>query len=150
MGAGTGSENTVDAEPSGQRALGSQFVGHLANRDFDAISMLLAPKVRMRGLVPSGPAEWNGRQEVTAAFASWFGAADDFEIGHTEIDEIAGRLHLAWRAQVQPAPYEGGDGRHVIEQHFLADIPDSTDAIEALDFLCTGFRRASTAPDDGA
>lgn len=143
MAINTVRDHAADPDEAKRRSVGSRLIDSLAARDFDTIAAALEPDVRMRGLVPSGPSEWNGRQSVAAAFASWFGAADNFEIIHSEIAEVAGRLHLAWRARVRPAPYEGGEGWHVIEQHFLADI---TDSIDALDFLCTGFRREAPEP----
>ena len=52
------------------------------------------------------------------------------------VGEVGGRLHLAWRIRLRPAPFGIGDGWHVIEQHAFADADD---AIATLDLLCSGF-----------
>ena len=31
-------------------------------------------------MLPPGPMDWAGPEEVTGAFSSWFGSADDFEL----------------------------------------------------------------------
>ena len=74
--------------------------------------------------------------EVATAFSSWFGQAEDFELIDATVGEVGGRLHLSWRLRLRPAPFEIGDGWHVIEQQAYADAGDT---IESLDLLCSGF-----------
>jgi len=85
----------------------------------------------------SGPCCLEGQWNGTAVFASWFGAAKDFEVMDATVGEIGGRLRLSWRVRVRPAPSPGGDGWHVIEQQAYADAGDT---IVGLDLLCSGFR----------
>jgi hypothetical protein len=80
--------------------------------------------------------EWEGPERVTEAFRSWFGGADDFELVDATLGDVGGRLHLAWRIRVRPAPFGIGEGWHVIEQQGYADAANS---IEKLDLLCSGF-----------
>jgi hypothetical protein len=44
---------------------------------------------------------------------------------------------MSWRLRVRPAPFDSGDGWHVIEQQAYADAGD---VIDAIDLLCSGFR----------
>ena len=112
------------------------FLEALANRDFDALSAALAPEVRLRAMLPRGPVDWDGADTVGDVFGSWFGQADGFELIDAAVGEVGGRLHLSWRVRVRPAPFEIGDGWHVIEQHAFANAGDR---IESLDLLCSGF-----------
>ena len=47
------------------------------------------------------------------------------------------RLQMTWRFRLRPAPFDIGEGWHVIEQHAFADV---TERIDALDLVCSGFR----------
>jgi hypothetical protein len=117
-------------------SVGGVFLEALANRDFEQIASTMAPAVRFRALLPPGPMDWEGSEAVTAVFGSWFGDADDFELIDATVGEVGGRLHLSWRLRLRPAPFDIGDGWHVIEQHAFADAGA---VIEAIDVLCSGF-----------
>jgi hypothetical protein len=123
-------------------SVGGVFLEALANRDYRLMATALGPAVRFRAMLPSGPKDWEGPAAVTEAFASWFGAADDFELVDATVGEVGGRLHLSWRLRVRPAPFGIGDGWHVIEQQAYTD---ATDTIDALDLLCSGFQPESAA-----
>jgi hypothetical protein len=118
-------------------SLGGVFLEGLANRDYARITATLSPTVRFRAMLPPGPMDWQGPEAVAEAFSSWFSGADDFELVDATVGEVGGRLHLSWRLRVRPAPFDIGDGWHVIEQHAYAD---ATETIEALDLLCSGFQ----------
>lgn len=136
-----------DVSTSADRAtarwsVGGSFLEALATRDYTGMATALGTDVRFRALLPHGPMQWQGRTEVAATFASWFGTADDFEVVDAVVGETGGRLHLSWRIRVRPAPFGIGEGWHVIEQHAYAD---ATDTIESLDLLCSGFRATEGA-----
>jgi hypothetical protein len=135
------SMSTTDAQPSTRWSIGGAFLEALAARDYEHMAGTLSADVRFRAMLPRGATEWNGADEVTAAFRSWFGAAEDFEVVDAAVGEVGGRLHLSWRLRVRPAPFEIGEGWHVIEQQVYAD---ASDTIDGLDLLCSGFR-ADTA-----
>ena len=63
-------------------------------------------------------------------------ASSEFELVDTAVGEVGGRLHLAWRLRLRPAPFDIGTGWHVIEQQAYADAGDSIDH----DLLCSGFQ----------
>lgn len=122
-------------------SVGGTFLEGLGARDFRHLVTSLAPGVRMRALLPPGPMEWTGSDDVAAAFRSWFGDARGFELVDATVGEVGGRLHLSWRLRVRPAPFGIGDGWHVIEQQAYAD---ATAAIDTLDLLCSGFNPEKT------
>ncbi len=118
-------------------AAGGAFLDGLTGREFEVVAAALHPEVTMRALLPSGTREWQGRAEVAAAFRGWFGAADEFAVVDATVGDVAGRLHLAWRARLRPAPFDNGDGWHVIEQHAFVN---AAELIDRIDLMCSGFR----------
>lgn len=129
--------HNLDNERAARWGIGGVFLEALANRDYQGLASTLSSGVHFRAMLPPGPMDWDGRDEVADVFASWFGAADDFELIDATVGEVGGRLHLSWRLRVRPAPFGIGDDWHVIEQQVYADAEDT---IEALDLLCSGFR----------
>jgi hypothetical protein len=130
-------QDTQDTQTVARWSVGGVFLEALATRNFDDLATTLAPDVRFRAMLPRGPVEWQGADAVGEAFASWFGAADGFELIDATVGEVGGRLHLSWRLRVRPAPFDKGDGWHVIEQQAYADAGE---VIDAIDLLCSGFR----------
>jgi hypothetical protein len=118
-------------------SVGGVFLEALANRNYALMTATLSPTVRFRAMLPPGPMDWDGPGAVTEVFRSWFGDADDFELVDATVGDVGGRLHLSWRLRVRPAPFDIGDGWHVIEQQAYADADET---IEALDLLCSGFQ----------
>jgi len=127
---------TQDPHTVARWSVGGVFLEALANRNFEALATTLAPDVRFRAMLPPGPMNWEGAATVRDVFGSWFGQSDEFELIDATVGEVGGRLHLSWRLRVRPAPFDIGDGWHVIEQQAYADAGD---AIESLDLLCSGF-----------
>lgn len=122
-------------------SVGGMFLEALANRDYDQMATTLAAGIRLRGMLPRGPMEWEGPTAVADTFRSWFGDADDFEVVDATVGDVGGRLHLSWRLRLRPAPFGIGEGWHVIEQQAYAS---ASERIDALDLLCSGFRPEST------
>lgn len=127
---------TQDSTTVARWSVGGVFLEALANRDYARLAGSLAPHVRFRAMLPPGPMDWEGADTVSGVFSSWFGSAEDFEVVAAEVGEVGGRLRLSWRLRVRPAPFDIGDGWHVIEQQAYADAADT---IESLDLLCSGF-----------
>ena len=125
------------AHPSARWSVGGVFLEALAARDYPQMASTLSGDVRFRAMLPPGPMDWQGADEVTGVFASWFGDAEDFELIDATVGEVGGRLHLAWRLRVRPAPFGIGDGWHVIEQQAYADAGET---IDSLYILCSCFR----------
>ena len=127
----------TDVGSAARWSVGGLFLEALANRDYRGMATTLGASVRFRAMLPPGPMDWEGPDEVTAVFSSWFGQAEDCELIDATVGEVGGRLHLSWRLRVRPAPFGIGAGWHVIEQQAYADAGDM---IEVLDLLCSGFR----------
>jgi hypothetical protein len=125
-----------DVASTARWSVGGVFLEALANRDYEHMATTLSPGVRFRAMLPPGPMDWEGADTVSGVFASWFGDADDFELIDAAVGEAGGRLHLSWRLRVRPAPFDIGEGWHIIEQQVCADAADT---IESLDLLCSGF-----------
>lgn len=133
----TRSARTEPTETTGPTAA---FVASLAARNFAEMAEVFAPGVAMRALLPRGPAEFNGVEEVVDAFKFWFGSAAGYEVVATSVDDVGGRLHASWRFRVDATP-RGVQGWHVIEQQAYLQV---SDRIDSVDLLCTGF-----IPDGG-
>jgi hypothetical protein len=126
-----------DVDAVARWSVGGVFLEALVNRDYRRMATTLDPEVRFRAMLPRGPMDWRGEAQVCATFRSWFGSATEFELVDATVGEIGGRLHLSWRLRVRPAPFDMGDGWHVIEQQAYVDAGAT---IESLDLLCSGFR----------
>jgi hypothetical protein len=129
--------NEGDVDAVARWSVGGVFLEALANRDYRRMATTLGPAVGFCAVLPPGPMDWTGPEDVCAAFSSWFGDATGFEVVDATVGEIGGRLHLSWRLRVRPAPFGKGDGWHVIEQQAYVDAGDT---IDSLDLLCSGFR----------
>jgi hypothetical protein len=114
-----------------------EFLDGLTTRDYTTLTGALDPSVRFRALLPGGPSECHGPSDATDVFRSWYENAKDFEVVETTVREVGGRHQMTWRFRLRPAPFDIGDGWHVIEQHAFADV---TDRIDVLDLVCSGFR----------
>lgn len=104
--------------PTPPLSVGGLFIEALARRDFAALADCLEPGVRLRALLPAGPAEMTGREEVTGWFRSVFGGPEELQLADATVGEVGPRLYLRWRASLTaPGPSEP---RHLVEQHVFA------------------------------
>jgi|SRR5581483_2061159 len=124
----------MSAKPQPATDPASALVKALADRDFWGLVGILAPEVRMRALVPSGPVELNGAEAAAARYAAWFGGATNLELVHAGCDEVGDRLHVFYRLRVDRA----GDPTRIVEQHLFCAL--DAGRITALDLVCSGFR----------
>lgn len=115
---------------------GSALLEALASRDFDRLSDCFEPSATMRAMLPSGPTEVQGADQIIANMKIWFGSADEFEVLHARVDEVGGRPHVTWRLRMHPTPW-GDDAWHVIEQQAYLQAGER---IAAIDLLCSGFQ----------
>ena len=124
------------------RGVVGMFLEGLTTRDFDRLTAALDSGVRFRALLPRGLSECHGPSDAAALFRSWYKNAEAFEVIATTVSEVGGRLQMTWRFRLHPAPFDIGDGWHVIEQQVFADAGDT---IDALDLLCSGFHAEHAA-----
>jgi hypothetical protein len=116
-------------------ALGDAFVEALARKDFSALAACFAADAHLRALIPPGVREATTRAGVTSYLKSWFGSAERLELLHSSAGTLADRLHLTYRFRVHAA-----DGPRIVEQHAYCEVRNG--AIQQMDLLCSGFRRA--------
>jgi hypothetical protein len=119
-------------EPPARWSIGGLLIESLARREFAALQDCFVPDVQLRALLPFGPIEVTGCEEVASWFAAVFCGAERFEVVDGTVGEIGHRLYLRWRVRL---------GRDVgepclVEQHAFATTDDR---ITALDLLCSGF-----------
>jgi hypothetical protein len=119
------------------RSIVASFLQGLTTRDYAKLTAALDPSVRFRALLPRGPSEWHGPSDTAQVFRDWYENAENFEVVETTVREVCGRHQMTWRFRLRPAPFDIGDGWHIIEQHAFADV---TGRIDALDLVCSGFR----------
>jgi hypothetical protein len=131
----THGQNQAAAVP--QFALAGTFLEGLAAQDFTKLGGALAASARLRALLPPGPMEWTGAEEITGTFARWFGDTENFDPVEATVGEVGGRLHLRWRLRLQAERL--GAGWFTVEQLAYADTDDDG-RIARLDLLCTGYR----------
>lgn len=112
------------------------FLESLATRDFDRLGSALCDDVHLRALLPPGLFEWDGADDVKAAFVLWFGNANQFELVDAVVGEVGPRLHMRWRMRLRSERL--GDGWFVVEQQSYADT-DESDRIQRLSLLCSGY-----------
>ena len=112
------------------------FLEAFAARDFARLPDSLSDTVHLSALVPIGLKEWDGPDEIVAAFNWWFGDADRFDLVDAVVGEVGTRLHLRWRVRVRGGRF--GERWHVVEQQVYAHTgPDGR--ITRLFLLCSGF-----------
>jgi len=124
----------VAARRSSATDLGAMLVAAVTERAFGRLAGTLAPDVRMRALIPSGPVELSGAEPAAARFASWFGESNRLELVHSGSDEVGDRLHVFYRLRAKRT----GDPWKVIEQNIFCALDEGR--ITALDLVRSGFR----------
>jgi hypothetical protein len=115
------------------RSLGTRIVQAIAAQDEAALAECFTPGVELRALVPPGLRERTGSGEAAALISAWFADSTELQLVAAVEDELADRLHVAWRFEgiEEGTPY-------VVEQHLYATVADGR--IERADLLCSGFR----------
>ncbi len=117
----------------------SQFLEHLAARDFERLSATLASDAQARMLLPHGLEEHAGREAIVGRIESWFGAASEFDLVSSSQDAVGPRNRLSWQISL----VRDGGLREVVEQ--VAYLDPGPDGIRRIDLLCSGFQSQHTA-----
>ncbi len=125
----------TEADVAGCSVAGA-LVEAIAARDFAALEATLSRTARLRALVPRGVREWDGADQIRAAFTTWFGDVEEFELVEAAIGDVGSRLHLRMRMRLQAQRL--GTGWFVVEQHVYADT-DTEGRIVQLALLCSGY-----------
>jgi TusA-related sulfurtransferase len=138
---GAGTDGSTMSVPPEVPAVGDEFIGGLANRDFSRLEACFHPEARLRALVPPGPQEHQGSAVVAEQFIQWFRGADSLEILDQGVDTLADRLHIRYRFR---ETYADGD-TEVIEQDAFCELKNQK--IVAMDLVCSGHRPERRTPE---
>src|SRR5438309_1786110 len=94
-------------------SVGGLLLEAVATRDFTRMADCFEQAATMRALLPRGLTECRGATQIVDIVQSWFGAAEGFEVLEGTVGEVGGRVRVAWRLRLRPAPW-GDDAWHVI------------------------------------
>ncbi len=114
--------------------VGSRFLEAIASRDYEALGACFAADGTLRGIVPSGFRDPDGREAIVERFRIWTGAIDDYEIVESDVTSFADLLRLRWTVKgVDP-----DEGLNVYEQTAYAEVAGGE--IVAMRLACSGHR----------
>ena len=114
--------------------VGTRFLEALSSRDYDALGACFAAEGTLRGVVPPGLREADGREAIVERFRLWTDDIADFEIADSEATPFADLLRLRWAVQgVDPEL-----GLNAYEQTAYAEIADGE--IVQMRLACSGHR----------
>ena len=114
--------------------LGTRFLDALSARDYVALAACFAADATLRGIVPPGLREADGREAITARFRLWTEDIADYEIADSEAAPFADLLRIRWAVQgVDPEL-----GLNAYEQTAYAEVTDGE--IVRMRLACSGHR----------
>jgi ketosteroid isomerase-like protein len=113
----------------------------VAGRDRQRLAAALTETVRLRALLPGGPVEVHGREDVAARFHGWFADFSTVEVVESAGQKVVDRLLIHYRLHVTQATT-----RWVCTQTAVCKLVDGRLAV--IDLLCSGFREIADEYDE--
>jgi hypothetical protein len=114
--------------------VGERFLEALAHRDYEALAGCFAADGTLRGFVPSGAREADGRDAIVARFRVWTEDVADYEIVESDAAPFADVLRLRWAVcGIDPEV-----GPNAYEQMAYAEVVDGE--IAQMRLACSGHR----------
>jgi hypothetical protein len=113
----------------------------VAGRDRQRVAAALTETVRLRALLPGGPVEVHGREDVAARFHGWFADFSTVEVVESAGEKVVDRLLIHYRLHVTQATT-----RWVCTQTAVCKLIDGRLAV--IDLLCSGFREIADEYDE--
>jgi hypothetical protein len=117
-------------------AIAGGFVESLAAHDFGGLAAALEPDATMAALLPRRNVSWEGAADICAAFASWFGDVEEFEVADVSVGQVGELLQLRWRVRVRGIRF--GAEPMIAEQCVYASTGPNA-RIDRIRLLCSGF-----------
>jgi hypothetical protein len=108
----------------------------VAGRDPQRLAPVLTETARLRALLPGGPIQAHGRDNVAACFHGFFADFDTVHLVESAGEAVADRLLIHYRLSVTQ-----GANRWVCTQTAVCKFVDGLLAV--IDLLCSGFREVS-------
>jgi hypothetical protein len=105
----------------------------VARCDPQRLAPVLTDTVRLRALLPGGPIQAHGRDNVAACFHGFFADFDTVHLVESAGEPVADRLLIHYRLSVTQ-----GANRWVCTQTAVCKFVDGLLAV--IDLLCSGFR----------
>ena len=121
------------------QAVVEKLVQAIGSRDSAGVHAVVRPDTRLRALIPPGPVESNGSDEIAERFGGWLGWLASVELASSSVEEIAGRWRFSYRLRVRD---EDG-GTMLLEQQGFCDVDG--EHITGIDLVCSGFRPIDAA-----
>jgi SnoaL-like domain len=119
----------------------------ITGRDPRRLGAVLTATARLRALLPGGPIEARGRDDVAARFHGFLADFDTVRLVESAGEAVGDRLVVHYRMHVTQGPT-----RWVCTQTAVCRFADGRLAV--IDMLCSGFREIEddeyTAEDDTA
>ena len=124
-------------------AIAAAIAAGVARRDPRRLSAALTETVRLRALLPGGPIEAHGRENVATCLCAVLAEFDSVEVVDSTGEDVADRLLIHYRLHVSR-----GTTRWVCTQTAVGKAVDGRLAV--IDLLCSGFRRIETREEMAA
>ncbi len=105
----------------------------IAGRDPQRLATTLTASARLRALLPGGPIEVHGRDDVAACLHDLLAGFDTVQLAGSAGEEVADRLVIHYRLRVTR-----GISRWVCTQTAVCGVVDGRLAV--IDLVCSGFR----------
>jgi hypothetical protein len=121
----------------------ARLAAAVAQRDAGRLSTAVTETVRLRALLPGGPVESHGRDEVVARFRGWFADFDTVDVLESAGEAVADRLLVHYRLRLGQ-----GATRWVCIQTAVCKTVDGRLAV--IHLLRSGFREIKEKGDSRA
>jgi len=108
----------------------------VVSRDRQRLLAALTETARLRALLPGGPIQAHGREDVAARFHGWFADFDTVQLVESAGEAVGDRLLIHYRVHVTR-----GANRRVCTQTAVCTLVDERLAV--IDLLCSGLREVS-------
>ena len=118
----------------------AQVAADVARRDPQRLSAALTETVRLRALLPGGPIEAHGQENVAALLCALFADFDTVDVVESAGEPVADKLLIHYRLHVTQAAQ-----RWVCTQTAVCRLVDGRLAV--IDLLCSGFREIEINED---
>jgi hypothetical protein len=114
--------------------VGTRFLEALSSRDYDVLGACFAADGTLRGVVPPGLREADGREAIVERFRLWTDDIEDYELADSEAAPFADMLRLRWAVKgVDPEL-----GLNAYEQTAYVEVTDGE--IVQMRLACSGHR----------
>ena len=114
-------------------SVAASLAADVARRDPDRLAATLTGDVRLRALLPGGPIQAHGRENVAACLCALLADFDTVRVVRSGGEQVADRLDLHYRLRLGQ-----GTTRWVCTQTAVVTTVDGR--LAAIDLLCSGFR----------